>query len=109
MTGQLRTTALVAATLGGATVLVLAVAMLSTMAATVQRTVPKVEDRLDAETGPARRVEIRDINGTLVYLHDPRGGETVLAKGFPGPRGGVPIPRPRRSLTADAGRIGLPG
>ena len=116
MTHETKTMALVATTLGMATL----AASVAVFAATASRAEsPKILDRLaDASPGlvelrlpqpKPELIEIRDVGGTLVYRHDPAAGETVLAKDFSLPVDGVPVPVSRsEALRGSAVAAALP-
>jgi len=116
MTHETKTTALVATTLGMAT-LAAAVAVFAATASHAES--PKILDRLsDAAPGlveprlPQPKPELTEIRGTdgaVVYRHDPAAGETVLAKGFNLPVDGVPVPVARReALLGSAIAVAVP-
>lgn len=116
MTHETKTMALVATTLGMATI----AATVAVFAATASRAEsPKILDRLaDASPGLVETrlpqpkpelTEIRDVGGTVVYRHDPAAGETVLAQGFTLPVDGIPVPVARsEALRGEAIASALP-
>lgn len=117
---ELRTTALVAGTLGAATV----AAALAVFSATVTRAddvAPiKISDRLPVEASTSAPTvwavdgpfEIRSRTGEILYSYDPVMAETTVAKGFMPPvpqprpealvRSEVPLPLPKPALEATA-------
>jgi hypothetical protein len=108
MTHEMKTTALVATTLGVAT---LAAAAVIATGAWAGEKGDKIQDRLTdgrptlVSTGAPeepRFVEVRDVSGRILYRNDPDRGETILAKGFIPTEAGVPMPRTRREALASA-------
>ena len=112
MTGETKTAAVVATTLGMATI----TAMVAVIAATTSRAdadTPKILDRI-SDTRPAigtatpapeapLHVEIADLSGTPVYRADPARQETVIAKDVPQTSDRIPVPMARSEAILGAG------
>lgn len=103
------TTALVAGTLGMAT-LAAVVAVISASVSFADEPTPKILDRLSdvtpamADAGSKIRViEIRNETGTVVYRNDPASAETVVAAGMPASTAGVPVPMARAEALMSVG------
>lgn len=105
MTCETKTAALVATTLGMATVAA-TMAVLSATALRAEDGGTKILDRI-ADTRPAvgnsapapaepRVIFIGDADGAVVYRADPAKRETVIARDVPQFADGVPLPQPRR-------------
>ena len=101
MTGETKTVALVATTLGMATVVALA-AVISATASRADGDAPKILDRI-SETRPSiglpmpkpdtpAFVLIADVDGTVVFRADPARRETQIAQGVPQIADRVPVP-----------------
>lgn len=104
MSGETKTTALVATTLGMATVAAM-VAVIGATASRADANAPKILDRisdtraaigvpLERPASPAA-VRISDVSGTTVYSADPASRETVIAKDVPQTSDRIPVPMAR--------------
>lgn len=106
MAYELRTTALVAGTLGAATFAATLAVLSATMshAEDASASVTKISDRLPSEASTSAvwtvdsPFEIRSRDGALLYRYDPVAAETTISAGFSPP---LPMPRPGALVVSD--------